>query len=154
MTWRSSGGHLAPQRFGRTLDVLRIHGDSGQLVQQVAAFRKAAHRGDTPHHARHRRRERRRLDPQGVVSRTEASLARGAVVVGARKGDGAKHGGQRLGSSTRIASELVARAGPPRPHMVGGIGIEPLLDHSCRNRETPSPDCRLDRFKVEAIDGL
>ena len=38
--------------------------------------------------------------------------------------------------------------------MVGGIGIEPLLDHSCRNRETPSPDCRLNRFKVEAINSL
>jgi hypothetical protein len=38
--------------------------------------------------------------------------------------------------------------------MVGGIGIESLLDHSCRNRETPSPDCRLYRFKVEAIDCL
>ena len=133
------GCDRAPQRFGGPLDLLGVDGEPGQFVgQQGAGLLEADSGGGRRRHACRRGRQRRLVDAQGPVTRTESGSAGRAMVVGPLQGHGAQGRADRLCTPAGVAGRVSAPAGQAGGVLVTVVGVEPLGDET----EPPPPGRR------------
>ena len=124
------GGDLTSQGFGGALDLLGLDAHRGQFPQQAAGRGEAEVGRRQPHHPQHAGRQRRGVQAQRPVARTDACAAGVAVVVGAFQCQRPQHRGERLGPAAGVARRLSAGARCRRTRMVGMV----LVQSPCHRR--------------------
>ena len=122
------GCDRAPHRFGGPLDLLGVDGEPGQVVQQGAGLLEADSGGRRRRHAGRRGRQRRPVDAQGPVTRTESGSAARAMVVGPLQGHGAQGRAERLctpAGVARVPTRFVLKYTLRATHLeLGGVDLD------------------------------
>ena len=142
------GCDRAPQRFGGPLDLLGVDSEPGQFVQQGAGLLEADSGGRRRRHAGRRGRQRRLVDAQGPVPRTESGSAGLAMVVGPLQGHGAQGRADRLCPPAGVAGRVSAPAGQAGGVLVTVVGVEPLGNETRGHRQDGGAHRGLGRLEV------
>jgi hypothetical protein len=101
-------------------------------------------------HARYRWRQGATFHPELLVPRTETLSAGRTIIVGALKSEFAERALKGLGAPIHIASLLATGTRLARPRKVGGVGVQPLLDHPRRKTQSLTAYGRFHRLEVDA----
>ena len=75
------------------------------------------------------------------------------MIIGPLQTQGPQYAFKCLAMTTTILSRFPTQARQLRPRMIGGVGVQPLLQRSCRQTQGLSPRRYLYRFKIEIPDG-
>ena len=125
-------GDLGAQRFGGTFYLTGAYLYPCQFAQQTAALDKAHQRCRAAGHAQYSRRERKHLQAQMTVARTEPVPALGTVMVGPLQEQRPQHALKCLSVAAMILGRFSAGARQFWAGVIAGIGIQPLFERSCR----------------------
>lgn len=115
------------------------------------SFFEADHCRCLPIHARHCWRQRRTGKSQGTVARAEARLALIAMVVGSPKRHVSQRSREGLVASAGIVGLVSAWAQQVRADIVTVVGVEPLLNCTCRDGKCPAACSRFEGLEIQPI---
>jgi len=135
--------------FGGSLDLLGIHRNPSQLLQQFAAFLEADHGADGAGHAGQSGRQGGVLDPQMPVARTESAATSRAMIVGALESQRAQDTLELLGAAPGKAGLAPTTAADSLARLVAGVGAEALLDGPAGQSQGLLPDGQFQRLQIE-----
>ena len=142
------GGDLTSQGFGGALDLLGLDAHRGQFPQQVAGRGEAEVGRRQPHHPQHAGRQRRGVQAQRPVARTNARATGVAVVVGAFQCQRPQHRGERLGAPSGVARRLSAGARCRRTRMVGMVLVQSPCHRRGGDSEGLATECLLEGLEI------
>ena len=91
------------------------------------------------------------LHAERAVARTKTLLAGRTVVVGPLQRQIPKHAGECFFTPVDIACGLSAGAGSLWPGVVRDVGIETLLEGSCRDLKNGAAEMHFGGFKIELV---
>jgi len=91
---------------------------------------------------------------QMTVARTKPALALGAVIIGPLQQQRPQYALKRLPVAPMILGGCSACAWQFRTRMIGGVGVETLLQRSCSQTQRLPSCSRFDGFKIQILDGL
>ena len=147
------GGDPASQGLGRAFDVRGRDVHAGEFVQQVVALREADHRAHDADHARDRRRERRPLQPERAVARTDADVTGRAVIVGALERQRPQHALEGFAAPASVVGGLLTPdAGGGGPDVVTVVRVQALGDRARRDGQGLATGSRFDRLQIPRVD--
>jgi hypothetical protein len=89
-----------------------------------------------------------------AVARAESTLAVGTVIIGPLQLQRAQYAFECLAVTAMIPGKLSAGAEQLRPHVVGGVSIEPLCQRSGGQTQSLPPRRDLHGFEVQILDAL
>ncbi len=141
-------GNRAAEGFRRALDVLRGHGDPGQLAQQSAPLLEAHQRPDGADHPGDRGREGGGRHAERLVAGAETLATRRAVVVGAQERQVAERGRHPLGTPAGKPGGPPAGTGA-HALLVGRVGVQPLFERPRGDVEGLPPHGHLERLEID-----
>jgi len=147
-------GDFLAQGFGGAFHLFRIHGYTGQFLQQFTALLKADHGPDGARHACECGREGSVLDAQMSIAGKGTVAASRAVIIRTLQPQRTEHAVKLLTPASEKMCLPTTAAGNTRAHFIGGVGIDSLFNRAGSEPQRALAQGHLQSLEIQLRDSF